>query len=583
MSARNLTVAMMNVVTEGDYQYEQEIPLGIACVGAYLRDQEYNVIFKQCFVRREGDTFALITDENEITGISADIYGFQLNTVNYHPVRTVVAKIKSVRPESISIFGGPFLCSKSEEILKEEPLYDFIILGEGEVTTLELLKAVGAKRTDLHSIDGLVWRNESGDIIRNRQRCVIEDLDTLPFPARDLLEDAKRDLVDGGLIESVRMISSRGCVGNCSFCAVNFYHKVHAGKRWRGRSPERVIDEVEYLSKRYSARVFNFSDSSFEDPGKLGKVRSRRICEGIIRRGVPFSAKVYLRCDSWRGEEDIELLKLYKEAGVDVVIIGSDAANDSEIKLYGKKATVEDNHRTAKILRDLDLFYVLTGFIMFGPNSTEETLRENIEFLHKYDFTDNINFVSNVLMLIRDSEIYDRLKREGRVIETGRHWELPKYKIRDPLAARVTGHWESLLVRFPNTREVHSLQTNIGNLIARMTNRMNRKVFEMLQDEYLQFKNNYEQLNKEVGKRQYEYFNNIIDLISDDCTDERLREEASSFFDSTYGRYRLLYSKLYDRFLNRINDSGVSLSGLVFRHFLSALAVDGSEKVRCIQ
>jgi len=229
-------------------------------------------------------------------------------------------------------------------------------------------------------------------------------------------------------------------------------------------------------------------------------------------------------------------------------------------------------------LRDLDLFYVLTGFLMFGPDSTQETLKANIDFLHKYSFTDNVNFISNVLMLIRDSELYNMLMEEGRVIETKNHWELPKYKIKDPLSARVTKQWENLFARFPFTKEVSALQTNIGNLVSRITNPMNRKALELLKHEYSEFKSNFNKLNNEMRSINYDYFNSVIDLVAKDCSDDKLAVIAHDLFEKTYKQYLFLYNGLYNQFYDKIVKSGVSLSGLIFRHFLSTMAVEKTKR-----
>jgi len=93
-----------------------------------------------------------------------------------------------------------------------------------------------------------------------------------------------------------------------------------------------------------------------------------------------------MRCETMTSHEDIDLLKLYKKAGIDVVIPGAESGSDYELRYYGKRATIEDNFRTLATLRDLDLFFVLTGFIMFGPNSTKETLSANLEFIEHTGF-----------------------------------------------------------------------------------------------------------------------------------------------------------------------------------------------------
>jgi anaerobic magnesium-protoporphyrin IX monomethyl ester cyclase len=566
-------VALINVMKVGDFQYEQEIPLGLAYIGAFLRKNGYQVTFHQCIAGHNQEEI------NNASRVVADIYGFQLNIGNYLEVKAVVKEIKTKNPKAITILGGPFLVSLSEDILKNEPLFDFIVIGEGEETVVELLEAIERKQA-FSNIKGLVWRDQDQNIIKNEPRTLIENLDELPFPARDFLEDAQRDPIDNGIVESVRMVTSRGCIGRCSFCCVNFYNKVQKGKVWRGRSPKNVVDELEYLGREYNVRLFNFADSSFDDAGESGKLRSREICEEIIKREIPFSAKIYLRCETMKSHEDIELLKLYKKAGIDIIIIGAESGSDYELRFYEKRATVEDNFRIAKILRDLDLFYVLTGFIMFGPNSTLETLRNNIEFLYKFGFADNLMLVSNVLMLISDSKLYKLLEAENRLIKEGNFWELPKYKFNDSLAERMTKHWLNLFIRYPVTNQVNKLQVNTGNLIARMTNPMNSIIFDRFKDEFLELKSKYMELSSEFGKLQYEYFIYTLELIKNNSSDQKLDQSADRFFGVTYSDYLPIYDQLYNNFLEKVVDAGYSLSGLVFKHFVSLLGTDHGDRVK---
>ena len=570
---QGLRVALMNVVLEGDYQYEQEMPLGLAHVGAFLRQKGYAVIFQQCFASRGAEQITAAAD------VEADVYGFQLNMVNYQPVRAVVQTIKSRNPQAVIVLGGPFLVSLSQELLKNEPLFDFAVIGEGEYTLLELLPALEKGEKDFRNCLGLVWRDLEGRVIQNGMREMVADLDSLPFPARDFLEEAKRDPVDNTILESVRVVTSRGCVGQCSFCCVNLYNKVQKGKIWRGRSPQHVVDELETLARVYQARLFNFADSSFEDPGEVGKRRSQDICEEIIRRQLPVSIKIYLRCETMKSPADIELLKFYKRAGIDVIIPGVESMAGGELKFYGKRATVEDNYRTARMLRDLGVFFVFPGFIMFGPNSTEETIQRNIQFLREFDYDYNLMTVANVLSLFRDSRMYKQLKSEGRVIDPGHYWELPKYKIQDPFAGRLSQHWENTLVRYPDTGPVNKLQVNLGNLVARMTNPMHANLLEALSDEYLELKAQYRRLNSEFGAYQSSYFQHTMALVKRDCPAEDLDAGGQDFFGGTYHRYRQLYEQLYERFLARVRSAGFSLSGLVFKHYTSAIMIENTERV----
>lgn len=563
----------MNVVHDGDYQYEQEIPLGLATIAAFMREQGYRVTIQQCFASRGESELEKAAD------VKADLYGFQLNMVNYLSVEKLSGMIKSRNPGSVIVVGGPFLVSLAEEIFKRQPLLNFAVIGEGEYTLLELVQSLESGKCDFAEIEGLLWRDTAGALHKNGLRGLIENLDTVPFPARDFLETARRDPKDGGVMESIRVITSRGCAGRCSFCCVNFYNKVQKGKVWRGRSPRHVVDELEMLSREFGARLFNFSDSSFEDPGHLGKKRSADICREIIRRKLPISFKIYMRCETMKTGDDLELLRLYKQAGVDVIILGVESGSDHELTLYGKNSTMADNIRTLKILREMDTFYVFAGFIMFGPNTTTDILRQNIEFLHDAGFADNLYILSNTLMLIRDSKLYEMLLAEGRVIESGNFWELPKYTFMDRRVERVARHWQNIISRFPNTKALNTIQINTGNLVARMTNPMNAPVLEALHDEFAVLKSSFRKLSEEFGRIQKDYFLLTLDLVGNDCADHVLLASAEEFFGKRYGEYLPMYRELYEGFLQKITGAGFGLSGLVFEHFYSAVTVKETARI----
>lgn len=568
-----MNVAMINVVMDGDYQYEQEVPLGICSIVAFLREKGHDVMIHQCFASRGDEQIA------RAVSVEADVYGFQLTMVNFSAVHQVAMRIKMRSPSARVLVGGPFLSMLYQEILSNEPSFDAIVIGEGEYTTLEYLDALENKATDFSGIQGLVWREQDGGIVTNQFRKPCENIDELPFPARDFLADGQKDPVDGGLRESVRVITSRGCIGKCSFCCVNLFSRMYKGKRWRGHSPKHVVDELERLVRDYKARLFNFSDSSFEDPGSYGKKRAREICKEIIHRKLGLSAKVYMRCETMKAEEDMDLLLLYKQAGIDVIIIGAEAGSDYELDIYEKHASAEDNYRTALMLKEMDIFYVLVGFIMFGPYSTAETLRSNIEFLHKCGLACSVRSLTNVLMLIKASKLYNRLKSEGNVIEAKNYWDQPTYVIEDHVGRRVSLLWENMFARYPSVLEMDSLQINIGNLIARMTNPMNKRALNFFHAEFRQFKEQFNRLEHDLGERNYKHFVAVLEGVQSNISDAELRKMFHDLFIVEYAQIKTQYAQLYETFLGKIAAAGFGLSSLVFKNFTSALSMDDTKNV----
>ena len=562
----NFDISFINVVMDGDYGYEQEVPLGILSMAAFLRKEDIKVSIEQCFASKK--EFEAWQPEN-----NSDLYGIQLNMMNYDAVIKVSEIIKKHNLSAVIVLGGPFISINAKEVLKNAPSIDCIALGEGEYTSLELCKAVADKKQNLNHIKGLVWREPSGKITKNKLRPQVDDLDTLPFPARDFLEDAKCDPRNYGLIDSIRVISSKGCAGRCTFCCVNALSKALKSKRWRGRSPIHVVDELEWLSTRYGARVFNFSDSSFEDPGVIGKKRSADICNQIIERKLKISAKIYMRCETMKSLEDIELLKLYKKAGIDVIIVGVESGSDYELAFYEKHARVADNFRMIKILQNLDCFCVIAGFIMFGPNSTEETLMSNIEFLRENKLAANMLAVSNTMLLVRDSKLYNILNEEGRIIENYSFVTPPKYIFADSIGEKMAKCWDKTIAKEPITRKTNQVFINIENLRARMTNPMNSEILNSFPKEFNLLSEFFFEMQHTLNIKHSDCFLHTLELSKKNASQEELTACHSSHFGNDYSQ---LYNKMqsfYDSFLKTVTDKGFGLSGLVFDHFLSAESI----------
>jgi anaerobic magnesium-protoporphyrin IX monomethyl ester cyclase len=569
-------LALINVMMDGDYQFDEEIPLGVAFIASYVRENGLPVSIHQCLASRG-------QSQIESAGvIEAEVYGFQLNIVNYLNVLAVVKIIKARNSAAFIVLGGPFLAALADKILENEPLFDCIVVGEGETTMLDLMERFSqadGKQVDLAAIPGILWRDRDGKAVTNLPRALIEDLDSLPFPARDFLKSSlTHDEIDGGVLESIRVVTSRGCVAKCNFCAVNFFTKLQKGKLWRGRSPKSVVDELEHLVDTYGVHVVNFSDSSFDDPGKKGKKRTRDICHDIINRGLRISAKVYMRADSMLEDEDEDLFRLWKHAGVDVIIVGAESGSDLELEFYEKRARLFENNKMMERIRKLDLFYLRVGMIMFGPNSNLQTIRENIDFMKQWNLADNPTLVSNTLMLIRDSKLYDTLKDEGRVLEGDNPWDLPKYEWADPLAKRVARYWDGVEGRFPVANKINNVQTETENLFSRLLNPMNSSALERVEDCYLNVKERYLELKKDFNVVQHGHFHQVVDMIEGHCTDESLEKASQQYFGNIYPHWHLFYQTLNDELMQELGKAELSMSGLIFKNFSSSMVKDGTER-----
>ena len=181
------SLAMINVVMHGDYQYEAEIPLGVGAVAAYIRQKGFPVQIFQCLPDDRPEDIA------NAGLVDADVYGFQLQMSNYQSVRAVAEIIRRRKPRALIVLGGPYLSSLAVPILENETLFDCVVNGEGEATMLEIMEAVQRGDLDLAAVSGLVFRGSENKAIRTPPRKLIRELDSLPYPARDFIDQAQRD------------------------------------------------------------------------------------------------------------------------------------------------------------------------------------------------------------------------------------------------------------------------------------------------------------------------------------------------------------------------------------------------------
>jgi len=301
------------------------------------------------------------------------------------------------------VLGGQFPTFCYDRLLADFPEISAIIRGEGEVSFLELVQRM---------LGGKVWEDcpgaafrKNGEIVANPLPPLVEDLDSLPFPARDTLPQVR------SLGALVSVSSSRGCPARCSFCSIHNFYRLAKGPIWRARSTASVMEEIRKLVKDYEVREFNFVDDNFIGGGEKSKRRAREISEALIKEniGVSFS----LSCRVSDVEE--ELFALLKRAGLSAVCIGIESGNQRQLDTYNKGVTVEDNKRALHILRKVGVEPGI-GFIMGDPYLTPAELLENMKFLKEMGIKlSELSFPLGELWLFDGADILERLRAEGRV------------------------------------------------------------------------------------------------------------------------------------------------------------------------
>lgn len=353
-------------------------PLGIAYLAAYLRQHGQRADLLDA---NWGD-HPLPMDEilAYVVDGGYQTVGLSLLTATIPTALALSRRIKAARPGMQIIWGGYHPTFAPYESLRDFREVDIVVRGEGEVTLLELIQAqqTGGNLAD---VTGIGYRD--GRRIRlTPARPLIQTLDEIPFPARDLLPPLSSypgflDPIDNRPRFKASIISSRGCPFHCNFCSIITFYAASPGKSWRGRSVENVVDEMVELAAVYGASHYEFQDDNFFVQPK----RALEIATALRSRGVDFTFAFLTRADQIvKGEK---YFAAFRAAGLRYVGAGLESGSQGSLERLNKETTVEENSRALHILWDNDLA-AQVDFIMFEPNSTIEDLELNLDFIERH-------------------------------------------------------------------------------------------------------------------------------------------------------------------------------------------------------
>lgn len=271
--------------------------------------------------------------------------------------------VKQVCQNAKTVMGGVHPTYMYREVLSEAPWIDYIIRGEGEEITVNLLQAIanGTDQRDRQSILGIAFL-EDGKITATPAHPPIKDLNTLT-PDWSLLEWDKYIYTPLNTRVAVPNYS-RGCPFRCRFCSQwKFWRK------YRSRSPKQFVDEIEYLVKEHKVGFFILAD---EEP-TINKSRFVALCQELIDRNLDVHWGINTRVtDILRDEKE---LPLYRKAGLVHVSLGTEAAAQLNLNLFRKETTIADNKRAVQLLRENGILAEVQ-FIMGLPTETPETIEE---------------------------------------------------------------------------------------------------------------------------------------------------------------------------------------------------------------
>ncbi len=388
-SRRILLIYPPNYLGVGTREFGQAIdiyqPLDLAYIAAVLEKAGYEVGIIDAKVEKL--TFETII--KRIADFKPQIIGLSSSTPDFCVTVSLAKQIRANGNYTI-IIGGRHVSALPEETLAEE-CFDYGVVGEGEQTALELVSAIFRQDTEaLKSVKGIVFRSSS-EVVRTPARPYIEDLDTLPFPARHLLPSLNQ-------YPYPTILTSRGCPYQCIFC-----DKAVFGNKMRARSITNIIDEIEMLVRDYGVKVINIPDDLFT----LDPQRVKEFCQQLISRKLKISWSCLSRVDL----VNPDMLKIMQKAGCWMIGYGIESGNQRILDSIKKNITLKTIKQALSWTRQLNIRS--SGFFMLGlPGDSEATLCDTLHFSRSLPLDNAIFFITQPYP---GSELYQTANREGKI------------------------------------------------------------------------------------------------------------------------------------------------------------------------
>lgn len=387
--------------------------LGIGYLGAYAEKHGHDVFVIDAFA--EGvhnkqeiflgekkyylygltpeETINRIPEDSDIIGISCPF-----NSQAYL-IEVFASKIKGRYPKKLIVLGGSYAISFPREALSKN--VDVVVRGEGEIPLLEILSGM-----PLSAVRGILY--EQDNVVKdNGIAPIVEDMDTLPFPARHLLPmdkyfersprggDEKR--------KSISITTSRGCPFNCNFCSLHNLENEYA-RGWRARSPENVMAEIDQLVEQYGEISLQFEDDNI----LINKVRAKELFSLLRQRNVKWAIHSGVMINLL----DEELIRLMKKSGCEQLNVALESGNSTVLKAMNKKVDLKMAAEVVKYCRKYKIN--ILAFLMVGyPGETKKTFQETLAFLKRLRSMGLKKIAPFIVNPHRGTLLYEDCKQKG--------------------------------------------------------------------------------------------------------------------------------------------------------------------------
>jgi anaerobic magnesium-protoporphyrin IX monomethyl ester cyclase len=387
-------------------------PLGLNYIKSYV---EYHSNHQVKII----DCYSEIDDLNQLFQVikkeKPKIIGISINSRTYLDVKIISKRIKKELPGIKIVLGGLLANVYPKKLLKEIES-DYVISGDGELGFFRLTQYLEGK-ISFNQLPKTYYKNND-EIIFSNNNDYIQNLDEIPIPKRNL---KKYNYYKNKNSKTVSILTSRGCYGNCSFCA----HRLVFGNKIRRRSIDNVIQEIKYLRHKYKIKSYYFIDSNFVEYDYTIK-----ICKEIIKQKLDIKWSCQTRIDSLfeinNSEKSIiRLLKLMKKSGCENITLGVESGVQEILDKNNKNSDMRKNEVVFNSLKEMKISYY-TVFVLGLIGDTKKTMNQTLKYIEKIESDNKIIMPA---IPIPGTEFYEHIK--NKIIGGPQYWKSNEQNIRE--------------------------------------------------------------------------------------------------------------------------------------------------------